>query len=535
MEIPPTTKSISVDLSKEQLMEKIAILQSKLKEVLAKKNALVSALSIEKIHSRHFEDANSRLLQENEYLKGLLGDKLPKTLTNFSNGKGSFELKNTEKSEISSESYEFLDFDMNIEEKSKNIGCIMDSIITKESFQRKPEFDIRIKCNTVRDFENGSCVIKERLTESHLSLKKAKKQMTLTGIGANKIGKTYVLSKITGFETPMDSQEKCQSQGVNLKYAMDSLEFGFLDIYGSHLSFEELNLNDKVRQIEDRILIRNMLEEFTLECSDAIIIVIGEMTFEDEVLIERIKKRYFNTKQIFIIHNFRHLSDVETIEKRMTLDMKKETKSSKSLKHVILANENSSAADRFNKKGIETLRKALLSNQQLKEFDFVLKFKEFFLKNAERFQFPKGSILEEKMFNNKKILQLKLTKTEAKITALPRLDLFGNVVDRMNSPFYRIKQSNITTNFLKVCIDLPGTTNYKVSLVQNEEGDNDSLVFYLKTAVLNLGNSEEGEREIEDFECYVRVPLNDSVIKHRSEILGHKLEDGILEIDVELL
>ena len=96
MEIPPTTKSISVDLSKEQLMEKIAILQSKLKEVLAKKNALVSALSIEKIHSRHFEDANSRLLQENEYLKGLLGDKLPKTLTNFSNGKGSFELKNTE-------------------------------------------------------------------------------------------------------------------------------------------------------------------------------------------------------------------------------------------------------------------------------------------------------------------------------------------------------------------------------------------------------------------------------------------------------
>jgi len=172
-------------------------------------------------------------------------------------------------------------------------------------------------------------------------------------------------------------------------------------------------------------------------------------------------------------------------------------------------------------------------NQGLKEFDLVTKFKEFFRTNAERYQFPKGSVVEEKMFNEKKILQMQMTKNNAKVTALPRLDVFGNVVDRMTSPFYRINQ--VTNNFLKVYVDLPGTTNYKVSLLQNEEGENDALIFSLKTAIFKIGESQDGEKEMEDFEYSFRVPLNDSLIKHRSEILGNKLEDGVLEIDVELM
>jgi len=523
------------ELTKEQLMEKIAILQAKLKEIIGKKNTLVSAISIEKIHSREFEELNARLMKENQYLKGLLGDKLPEVLPSFTTEKQYNETKNVEKSEISSESCEVLDFDLNNEEKLRNLN-VLDSMIcqiNKESFLRKPDYDIRIKCNTVRDFENGSCVIKSKYSEQILTEKKQRKCMMLAAFGANKKGKTYILSKLCGFEIPVDSQEKCQSQGVNLKYPRDSTEFGFLDLYGSHLSFNELNLSDQVRQIEDRILIRSFMEEFMLECSDAIVIVVGEMTFEDEVLIERIKKLYYNKKKIFVIHNFAHLSDVETVEKRMTFDMKKEGKTKKNLKHVFFAKEWSPAAEKYNKKGIEMLRKALLVNQGLKEFDLVTKFKEFFRTNAERYQFPKGSVVEEKMFNEKKILQMQMTKNNAKVTALPRLDVFGNVVDRMTSPFYRINQ--VTNNFLKVYVDLPGTTNYKVSLLQNEEGENDALIFSLKTAIFKIGESQDGEKEMEDFEYSFRVPLNDSLIKHRSEILGNKLEDGVLEIDVELM
>lgn len=524
------TTSIS-ELTKEQLIEKIAVLQNKLKEVIAKKNSLVSVFTIEKLNSKQYEETNANLIKENEHLKDLLGSnklQIPQI------PKNSIEPKTIERSEVSSESYEFLDLELDQNPKLKG-HIIMDSItsqINKDSFLRKPDYDIKIKLNTVKDLEFGSCYIKSKLSEQDALQKTQKKYLILAAFGSKAVGKTYILSKICGTDIPIDSHEQCKSQGITIKYSKES-EFGFMDIFGSHLSLEEMNLGEDVIQLEERILIKSFIEDFVMENCGAILLIVDEMTFEDEILIEKIKKKYYGKKKILVIHNFSRFTEIETVEKRITIDMKKEGKTNKNLSHVIFANEWSSAAKKYNKNGLEQLKKALLQDQDqvIKPFNMIEKFKEFFKKNSLHYQFPKGSTLDELIVNEKRVLQLKSLKNSSKTFTVLRYDGFGNIISSFSHPNYTVL--NVTSNVMKIYVELPGITTYKVTLLKAMENDNEKLTILLKGLRTEIADYDE-ERSLEEFETKIEVPLNDLLISQRSEINGHKLEDGLLEIDLEL-
>lgn len=514
-----------VELSPEQLLDKIAMLQGKLKEVLAKKNRLISALSIEKLHNRQFEESIAALKRENSRLKGSQPEdqaQIPSQVGNPDPGPARSQL-----SEVSSESFEFLDLELG-EDRSRflqSVACQID----REPASRRPEYDVRIKCNSVRDFETASCVVKSRLDEQSLAAKGRQKGVMVAAFGGPRVGKSHILGRVCGHEYPVDYPEDCKSQCLTLKYPQAGSEIGFLDLCGRHLSLNELSLAEKLSRVEDRVLAGLLLEDFLLEACDVMILVVSELRFEDEALLERMRQRFQGRKKVFLVHNFRGIAEPEAIEKRMTVDIRPENRVMSWLRHVIYAREFTPAAEKFNRKGVESLRKAILEGQRLREFDLVKEFREYFKRSAERLQFPRGAELEERAFGKKRVLEL--AGKRGKVSALPRMDLFGNVVDRIRSPFFRVLQTG--ENNVKVSVDLPGVSGYKISLVHGEE-DAETLVFQLKTAIFKFCQSSESDRETEEFEFQLRVPIGDSTLKSRSQIQGHKLEDGVLEIDVEL-
>ena len=513
----PSTKLTASDLTKEQLLEKIAILQSKFKEVLAKKNTLVSALTIEKLHNKQYEEANHQLIQENSHLTGLLGVKTLEIPEKPQNS----DIKPLEKSEFSSESYEFLDI-----EKLPFMNSSISSQINREISFKKPEFDIKLKLNSLKDLELGSCSIKT----SQGFLENDRKPMILCAFGDKNTGKTHILNKICGFDLQIDTKERTKSQGIILKYSKDH-EFAYIDLYGNHLSYEDLHICYKSLSVEERIIYKGFSEDFMLDSCDAILVLLGEKSFEDEVLMEKIKKLQFSKKKIFIIHNFLHLNDVETVEKRIKIDMKSEGKTQKNLNHVVFAKEWTIAAEKYNKKGVEILRKELLSNQEVKSFDFITKFKEFYCRNCEKYLLAKGSFLEETTIKEKRVLLSRTEKNQYFCHKLMRFDAFGNIIENSVSPLYTVV--NISSNFMKVFIEMPGVLNYKVELSKNLDGYDDSLILLLNGERMGIGDFEE-ERKLEGFETKIKVKVNEHLICQRCEIKGGKMVDGVLEVDLEL-
>ena len=517
------------DLTREQLLEKISILQTKLKEVLAKKNTLVSAITIEKLHSRQYEEQNKKLIAENEYLKSQLGrivEPIPQIQKNN-------EAQEIEKSEVSSESYEFLDLNnLVIGGDQETKGHILESVssqINKEAFLRKPDYDIKIKLLSIKDFESGFCSIKSKISEQELFQKIQNKNLILAAFGSKNVGKTYILNKICGFELPVNSLEKSPSQGLIMKYSKNT-ELGFIDFYGSHIFNEELNSRRDDIRIEDRILMKNFIEDFMMESCDAILIIVGEMSFEDEILIEKIKKLYYKKKKIFLIHNYSQISDIESVERRIDVDLKMESKTNKKLIHMIFAKEYSPSGQKFNKNGIESLKKSLFANHKLKSFDIIEKLKEFYHKNGYRYQFTKESFLEEKLINDKKFLLSTSTKNTEKMTFLQKFDVYGNIVDNLLSPNYSI--INISSTLIKVYVEVPGVINYKVCIAKNCD-NYENLILLIKLTKYELENYEN-EKKLEEIETQIQIPLNDILISQKSTIKGHQMENGILQIELQL-
>ena len=154
---------------------------------------------------------------------------------------------------------------------------------------------------------------------------KEKKEVNRIGIlGSSGVGKTFVLGKLINKEIKEDFKTK----GISIIYPEINSNnlFVCLDSQGSEEPI--LDKKSSIKQIfnftdeEKKIIIQDSLrdkkcteifiQDFIIENSNIFILVVDQLTFSEQKLINRLMSKNFD--KIFIIHNTQFFTEIETIE-----------------------------------------------------------------------------------------------------------------------------------------------------------------------------------------------------------------------------
>ena len=240
----------------------------------------------------------------------------------------------------------------------------------------KPEefYDIVININSIRNVNNEGWDVKFIQKGKDKYNKHKDQELIILGVlGNNNKGKSFLLSKISKIDLPVGTS--IQTEGLSVKYPelkgykgryiilLDSagLETPVLkkNNIKNEKKEEQENNEDKeedknkkeINEIDakemeqnkefkenarDKIMTELFLEDFIIDACDILLIVVGKLTYSEQLLINKIKveSKKQNKGRIFIIHNLQEFRTIKQVEnyiensllKCSTFDLKKRTR-----------------------------------------------------------------------------------------------------------------------------------------------------------------------------------------------------------------
>ena len=144
----------------------------------------------------------------------------------------------------------------------------------------------------------------------------------ITAIGNSNQGKSFILSKISEINIPLG--HNINTHGLSIYFPdnyYSNKNYIILDTVGLQkvITIDDEKRKDikKLKDIEkiliDKLKIQNFLQAFAMESSHIVIAVVGQLTFQDQKFLNRIKEICKN-KDLFIIHNLMFLKSKEEVE-----------------------------------------------------------------------------------------------------------------------------------------------------------------------------------------------------------------------------
>ena len=355
-------------------------------------------------------------------------------------------------------------------------------------------YNIIFDLKSLSKLKEGFPIIYSKTLKDKYDELKEKDGVMITAIGNSNKGKTYILSKIFETELPFNHSTK----GISIKYVNNTFKkdsnkkYVILDTEGSEKSIKisnedkneinKLNKNEKFKKIQnninDRKLTESFIQHFALDSADIVIVVVG-LTFQDQKLLNRIKKYCNGKKNLFVIHNLMYIDTKEEVEyynmndvieksllfnleKRnmVTLNKDKEfmneyfyveenninEKKDKTnyVIHLIMGREGSQAGSYYNQSTIQFIRESISAVEQPKKFDVINRFSEYLcLYGNEFFDLPQLDILEEKESNFQLIAKQNIEIDDNNIFKINvPYDLIVKIIDN-DHIFENIYKSNI--------------------------------------------------------------------------------------------
>ena len=334
----------------------------------------------------------------------------------------------------------FYDYIININTFSQKPKIIW-NIENKAEMKNKPFkiLDNEIKIDYIKDKEEP------KKEESNFNLLKIndeidndKNDKTVIGIlGLGNVGKSYLLSVFTGEELP--TGDSIHTKGISVKKTKNLI---LLDSEGIEAPLTKtniaddlypkekllnININESDSLIEtiarDKKAVESFIQDFIIEKSDILVIVVGQLTLTEQKLINRIVNSV-NKKIIYVIHNLKDLYGKEQIteyientfkknvfliqNKKMTpqsykgkisLFGEKEAydkyfieiynnsdNSQTQVVHFIMgSNVKNSEAYYFNKTVIDYFRNEMANFSEGKKFDIIEELKDFIIKKGKNY------------------------------------------------------------------------------------------------------------------------------------------------------
>ena len=330
-----------------------------------------------------------------------------------------------------------------------NNQLIIDNVTGKILGNEKPEnynksftdfYDVIIDIKSIKDINKGWQIKMKKKGEENYNKYKNSKIIKIGVIGNSNKGKSFLLSKISKLELP--SGYSIKTEGLSIKYPeleeYKDRKIVFLDSAGLETPvLNEENSNTKNKKNKNKKVILNennvkekekdffreksreklitelFLQNYIINNSDILIIVIGILTYSEQKLLNKIKTEIIKTKKknktnidkplILIIHNLMTYTLVEQIEDYIkdillkcstftlvaghkTSTSKKEKKGkyfyeeSNELKifHLIYANEGSEAGNYYNDFTLNYIEQTYQNVTGLTSFDVMKTIKERF-------------------------------------------------------------------------------------------------------------------------------------------------------------
>ena len=166
--------------------------------------------------------------------------------------------------------------------------------------------------------------------------KKDKASVVVSVVGNQNKGKSFILGKISG--QPIPDGYTCITRGLSIKYpTIEKQNIILLDTAGFEsplvenedykLSKDKNELTEKEYITEvtdfakDRQMTEYFLQKFVLTQANILLVIVGQLTYPDQVFLNRIKKEC-GDKRIFIIHNLKNLEEREYVENYIRDDLK---------------------------------------------------------------------------------------------------------------------------------------------------------------------------------------------------------------------
>ena len=158
--------------------------------------------------------------------------------------------------------------------------------------------------------------------------KKNQPSVVVSVVGNQNKGKSFILGKISG--QPIPDGYTCITKGLSIKYpTIEKQNIILLDTAGFEsplvenedykLSKDKNELTEKEYITEvtdfakDRQMTEYFLQKFVLTQANILLVIVGQLTYPDQVFLNRIKKEC-GDKRIFIIHNLKNLEQREHVE-----------------------------------------------------------------------------------------------------------------------------------------------------------------------------------------------------------------------------
>ena len=201
-----------------------------------------------------------------------------------------------------------------------------DIIIDIESFNDLKGKGWKIECS-----ENGKKKYNYFCNENEDESKDlSKKKLNRIGVlGVSDVGKTFILKKLIG-KNDDDNQKK--TKGISVIYPEKDTDnlFVCLDSQGSEepiidrsktddeiYQLTEKDRKDLVKELsKDKKFTEIFIQDFIIEKSNILIVVVDQLTFSEQKLINRLKYNK-NFDKLFVIHNTQFFEKIKTIEEHI--------------------------------------------------------------------------------------------------------------------------------------------------------------------------------------------------------------------------
>ena len=380
-------------------------------------------------------------------------------------------------------------------------------------------------------------------------------------VGLENNGKTFLLNKICGFNLPSDSG--IHTEGLSMKFSEHST-FLCLDSRGAQtpvyyfapevMKRFDVNINDDINEemrtlmINDRIITDYFIQDFILEKSQIIMIVAGQMSQNDQKLIERICKDFKAKKKIVVIHNMQNLTKIEDVQKRVDKDIilsfkvtelaipgsdvkmyveKSQGKEQQNILHFVLGAENKESGNYYNKPVFEHLRKIIDTDVERQKHDIIFEMKEYFEENYRRYikfsQRPKSPI--ELEFSEKS-LSFNITTSDKFEVSNPLFNSLGSFV--VNPPYEIFKTEREYICLIEIANLI--LDSLKTSITKKKSEFNLLVLTGERKNATVEGEMIAGYRNLGDFTLYFPLGPKGEIVKIDEESIKYK--SGVLHMKI---
>ena len=396
----------------------------------------------------------------------------------------------------------------NLEKSLKEIKAIYkDESQIYENKKAEDFYDVIIKINSIQNLAEGWDISMIDKGKENYEKYKDEPIIRVGVIGNENKGKSTILRKLSDFDLPTGYSIK--TEGLSIKYPElkehKNLKIVLLDSAGfetpvlnsvindnNKSEILEMSGNEFKEKARDKLLTEVFLQNYIIKNSDLLLLVFGKLTFEEQKLLEKVKKDMKNLKRresLIVIHNLKEferkiqvenyiketLSNSLTFKLGENLLMDKENEEKKwsyyyepnsnpKIFHLIFAREGTEAGDFYNKGTIKYILAKINNITDKQSFDIINSIKETFCSVSESILEVPLKKEEDIIIEDNKKIKLNNTKKQIKLKRCLIDEIgFSNFLSNGFEPKY---EYYITDDKLIIEVEMPG--DYENTKIKKE-------------------------------------------------------------------